>query len=355
MFSTEPDFYLSVPCGRCYLCKRKRAQHWKLRLQIELDNTRTHLIQGKQTPRAIFLTFTFNEEHYHEPEEQFTDWVVKFRDNYRKKFGKSPRYFAVSDCGSQFGRIHFHMLLFDPRVYDRRRKEYTRDISVSELHKLSYWWPFGYVTYDAWCKSGATADYVAGYISGSNLYKEEPVKHGKPICEQALRYKPKIYCSKGLGMQICDSTLYAKISRNNFQYIDYRGYVYGVPRSFLNRSLDYFGNLTDSVEHWTTISGDDKIHNGFAREIVRHRQAITKAEEVDYYIRHNFDTSKYRVVENGRSISLSLWRSGLQLTEKFLTPLAEKPPTLLYHYKPTHFFDNWITQPELFTNFLTYE
>ena len=36
MYVTQPDYYVSVPCGRCRLCKARLAKEWKIRIANEL-------------------------------------------------------------------------------------------------------------------------------------------------------------------------------------------------------------------------------------------------------------------------------------------------------------------------------
>ena len=326
-YSTLPDYWLVVPCGRCVLCKARLSREWKVRLTYEMQNTRTHRHNSRQVPRVVFLTFTFRDECYTNSEEIFAEWLVKFRDNYRKKYGRSPRYFAITDRGSQFARLHLHMLLIDPRMYDSRRKSFVGDVSISELKRHSFWWRYGFV--DAqWVKYHSVANYVVGYITGANLNNEEPVKHGKPICKEALEYKPHIYVSKGLGSAVLTDDFIKYVQSRNLSTIDIDGYIYGLPRYYLDKVLDRMGQNAGPAMYYkcNDLRGQSKTINLIRDEFIFQRQAVNKAEQLDYYARNGFDVSTYIYDYKRHRLSASLLASTLSTTSQFLTPEKERLP-----------------------------
>lgn len=302
LYTTEPDYYVSVPCGRCRLCKARLAKEWKVRLAHELQTTATHVVKTERVPRVVFATLTFNDDHLPQDESIFADYLVKFRDNYRKRYGISPRYFLVTDVGSQFGRLHAHMLLFNPRYYDKKTKTYTKNISVSELNKHKLWWSNGYVTYLAWVHSSAVSSYVSDYISGANLWKEEPVKHGKPVCEKALRYKPRVFCSKGLGGAWLDYDKFLEYQRGAPPVVDLQGFVYVLPRYYRTRIWP-----SEDYEFWA----------------YDHRHLIRCAEVEDYMFRIGFKESNVRYKYLGKVITQEELKQRIEYNEQYLTPEKE--------------------------------
>lgn len=256
-FSDNWDYYLQVPCGLCRLCKAKLANEWKVRLEFELRSTRLHRHLGQMLPRAIFTTLTIAPEHYTDDERYFADYFVKFRDNYRKRFGISPRYFAITDRGSQYARLHIHMLLFDPRYYDKKTKTYGNDVWLSTLVNLKFWWPYGQVRRTEYVKSFGAGSYVSGYISGANLANDEPVKHGKLICEKALQYKPRVFVSNGLGKSaLQDPELVNRMREDNI--VQLGEYIYGLPRYYRNSIFSaherYWQLFLRQVDYSLTLS-----------------------------------------------------------------------------------------------------
>lgn len=172
-----------------------------------------------------FLTFTFSDEFYTDDDSLFAPWLLRFRDNFRKVFGKSPRYFAITDRGAKLGRLHLHMLLFNPWNYKQ-----DCAVSLNQLHDKHFWWPYGFVDYQ-WVKKGiASANYVIGYITGANIEKEGK-KHGIPLCEKAQKHKPKIYVSKGLGKGFDIPQNYFDAKKKGL-LTQLNGYVYVLPRYY---------------------------------------------------------------------------------------------------------------------------
>lgn len=325
-FADHPDYYLQVPCGRCSLCKQRIAREWKIRLHYEMQCTREHRHNSQMIPRVVFLTFTISDDYYTNSEKIFSDWLVKFRDNFRKRYGKSPRYWAITDRGSQFARLHLHMLLFDPRKYDRRRNEYVGDISISELKKHSFWWPYGFVDVQ-WIKWRGVDQYVVGYLTGANLEREEPVKHGKPICQEALKYKPHIYPSKGLGAAILDSSFVRYVCSRDFATLDLNGFVYGLPRYYLEKVLDHLGRVNDDPTAYyttTSISGKKVVVNEVKRDILLHRKALNDLENLDYVRSLGFNESLVKFEYRRKSLSSTSLASVLSETSRFVTPKEER-------------------------------
>lgn len=263
---------------------------------MECRYTPKHYMFGKSLPRVMFITLTFNDKNYNKDEEfDFAPWLSRFRDNFRKRYGKSPRYFAITDRGSQFGRLHLHMLLFNPTLW--KEKKEVRGVSVTELHKLHLWWPYGFTDIQ-WVENPNVAGYVCGYITGANMDREEPIKHGKPICAEALRYKPKVYVSKGLGKQWLTMENIQKVYSEEANTIDVDGYMYALPR--------YYTNYIYSAEdRWR-------------------KNLIMFAENYDYYSRNKWAQDNLLYNYRGNPKTSKEVASLVAFREKFVTPEKEK-------------------------------
>ena len=99
-----PTQYQLVPCGKCELCLSKKRQQWWFRLWNEL----------RQSTSSYFITLTYNDNHLPKDGRVNKKHVDDFLKIFRK--GIEPfkvRYFLVSEYGEDFGRPHYHMLLFN--------------------------------------------------------------------------------------------------------------------------------------------------------------------------------------------------------------------------------------------------
>lgn len=127
---------LSLPCGSCVGCRLERARQWAMRCMDEsslyLDNS--------------FITLTFNDENL--PWNRSLDVSVfqRFMKRFRKEVAPLRiRFFHCGEYGPQFGRPHYHALIFNygfpDRVYFKTTKAGEKVYRSAQLERL---WPFGY-------------------------------------------------------------------------------------------------------------------------------------------------------------------------------------------------------------------
>lgn len=349
LLSSQYDYWLKVPCGKCVLCRARTARDWKVRLHYEMLHTPTHCVSGNVLPRCVFLTFTIAPEYYTDDDSFFAPWLKRFRDSYRKCFGNSPRYWCITDRGSQFARLHLHMLLFNPYCVDKK-SGVVRDVSITELKKHKFWWKYGFV--DAqWVNSFSVNDYLSGYVTGANLYKEDPVKHGKAICEKALRYIPKVYPSKGIGKGALTSSFLAELQSRYYQNVSLNGYIYGLPRYYLVKSFEYLYG-----DDWKGFRLDGRrwhINTAY-NDFIYNRSALNSIEEQLYMYKSGFDVGRFKFSYKGNLYDKSLLDSTIHLNKRYLpfaTPTYNHSVWMRYleeqiNYTPLDPFGGWYWSPK---------
>uniref|UniRef100_A0AAU8B473 Replication initiator protein n=2 Tax=unclassified Microvirus TaxID=338099 RepID=A0AAU8B473_9VIRU len=90
---------LKVPCGRCIGCRLERARKWAIRCVHE----------AQTCSESCFITLTYAEA----PDSLRLDDLQKFFKRLRKAYpGKKIRYLACGEYGENFGRPHYHAVLF---------------------------------------------------------------------------------------------------------------------------------------------------------------------------------------------------------------------------------------------------
>lgn len=102
---------LVVRCGRCEHCRKYQNDEWATRMIME---------QIGSDSAVFFVTLSFGKKHYDnitsvEKTQVYRDYVVPFKKRLRS-YGLKFRFFCVSELGEQFGRFHFHLLLFVDRT-----------------------------------------------------------------------------------------------------------------------------------------------------------------------------------------------------------------------------------------------
>lgn len=119
-----------VPCGKCIECLKKKREDWFFRLKA----------QWRESDTACFITLTIDPEHLEEVERNPKRELQNFMKRLRKTTKQKVSYFAVNEYGDDFGRLHFHMILFN-YPYD------VNDTEFKQFHEvLTKCWTYGFVS-----------------------------------------------------------------------------------------------------------------------------------------------------------------------------------------------------------------
>lgn len=103
------DRRITVPCGKCNLCLKKRANQWFLRLFYELKtSTSAHFVTltYETAPRSYNALKTCKKE-------DLQNYFKRLRQ--REKGNKYIKYYACSEYGSHTHRPHYHAIVFNVR------------------------------------------------------------------------------------------------------------------------------------------------------------------------------------------------------------------------------------------------
>lgn len=201
--SVEPgqlfDYYLYVPCGRCFECLKQKAANWKSRLFVEHQHSK----------RSVFLTFTIDEEHLPFAISNSSLPIRRFFELYRRYFGKSCKHFFVTEIG-EGGRLHYHGIMFD----------FQCDLDWIHQH-----WNYGFV-WSGWCNQ-RTIGYIVKYIT----------KPQSDVCPEW--YYPKTFCSPGLGKSFLSNENVVQFhQRSESQLIRIGTCKYTIPRYYRDKIFD---------------------------------------------------------------------------------------------------------------------
>lgn len=147
----DGEFASEYPCGKCVACRRSRTREWANRCIHELSFWK----------ESIFLTLTYDDEHYPENGSLSKEDARNFLKRLRKSLEpKLIKYFGCGEYGEKYERPHYHFILFGVSTADKCFK-FLRKQGDKNLYSLSAWEKgiiyVGNVNY----KSCA---YVAGYI-----------------------------------------------------------------------------------------------------------------------------------------------------------------------------------------------
>lgn len=257
-FKDKPTKELTVPCGQCFGCRKLKQKEWSLRLKHEL-----HYFED-----ACFITLTYDEMHVPENDSLRKTDLQKFFKRLRKdlsKKGKKIKYFACGEYGKDFGRPHYHAIIFGLSL----SKEDKNDVMAN--------WP-----YCNWSVTGikkgsfglvedGSINYVSGYINkklNGEMAEEYYYSQGKePVFKLA---------SNGLGARWAEDN---KEDIETRQAIIFKGREIGIPRYYIKKlglntehlELKAQEKDCDIVEHFTGVyvSEDIMYKHGEHKDVLK--------------------------------------------------------------------------------------
>lgn len=173
--------YVSIGCGKCIECMKRKSREWKVRLNEEVQSQ--YKAGG---PPALFVTLTFAEGPLSSFRQQYNDIVEELKDNaiatratrlflerVRKATKRSPKHFLITELGhTGTERIHMHGIIWMPEA---------------ELKKH---WQYGYI-------------YVGQYVNEKSI--NYITKYITKLDTDHKWFTPKILCSPGLGSNFKNS------------------------------------------------------------------------------------------------------------------------------------------------------
>lgn len=193
---------LLVPCGRCYACLSRKRQDWALRLNYEL----------RRSSSAKFITLTYDDQFLPVDDQGRPCFdkshIQKFFKSLRHYSVNKLKYYLVSEYGGQFGRPHYHLILYN--------------FDDSELLEscLTQYWPYGFH------QVGTVTPESINYVSGYFLTKSENLNPENP---------PFTMSSKGLGSSYIEDLKDWHNSGDNRFFSPVAGYRQSLPRYYKER------------------------------------------------------------------------------------------------------------------------
>ena len=144
----KPNFH--VPCNGCIGCRTEYSRQWAMRnlheASLHADNS--------------FITLTYNEENLPQNNSLEKTAFPKFIRSLRQKNkGTKIRYYACGEYGDNFGRPHYHAILFNyfPDDCVHLKKQLYTSKSLSDAWQDKGHASVGMVTFQS-------AAYVSNYV-----------------------------------------------------------------------------------------------------------------------------------------------------------------------------------------------
>lgn len=249
----EPEG-VTVPCGKCPPCLKRRASGWSFRLAQE----------EKKSISSYFVTLTYDAEHLPLTDRRYGTlcikdvqkffkrlrWLHDKREAYRHK---AIKYYVAGEYGGRYLRPHYHAIIFNANPFD-----------------IEAAWKLGYVHIgDA---TGASVSYTLKYMS----------KPGRiPLHANDDRVPERGLMSKGLGEAYLTPAMirWHRADLVNRVYCNASGVKIAMPRYYRNKIYD---------------------SEDMAQVQVAMVERLQKKLEVEFWTLGKGDLEEYRRIKNAR-------------------------------------------------------
>jgi hypothetical protein len=147
---SETGIALKLPCGKCPGCKLEHSRQWAVRCMHE---KRLH-------NASMFLTLTYSDANLPSGGNLVPSDLTKFLKRLWHE-NNALRYFACGEYGEHTDRPHYHVLVLDQDLPDKRPIKSGSEYTLYESPTMSRLWPHGHTAIgDVTFESAA---YVARY------------------------------------------------------------------------------------------------------------------------------------------------------------------------------------------------
>lgn len=174
---------LQVPCGQCMSCRKAYASNWANRCMLE----------AKQHKFNYFVTLTYSDLNlifapYYDREtgeitlqptidlDDVSAFLKRLREKWRVDYTHTGiRFFACGEYGEEFGRPHYHLILFNLPIYDLRKLPNADGKEMCQSNIISELWNMGRVSIQPvnWRTCAYTARYCIKKLKGKAAKERE--------------------------------------------------------------------------------------------------------------------------------------------------------------------------------------
>lgn len=146
---------LTVPCGKCVDCRLSYARDWSVRCMHELQMSANG---------GVFVTLTYDDEHLPVDHSLHYEDFQLFMHKMRNRF-PDLRFFMCGEYGDNYGRPHYHAILFNCIFDDLIFHRVEGKIRLYRSPQLQEIWGNGF------CSVGAVTRHSCAYVARYSLKK----------------------------------------------------------------------------------------------------------------------------------------------------------------------------------------
>lgn len=219
---------IKIPCGKCSGCKLEHSRQWAVRCMHE---KRMH-------NASAFLTLTYDKDNLPANGSLVMSDFQNFMKRYRDRVGSCTafptRYFGCGEYGEKSLRPHYHILLLNRDIHDRKFYKKSGENNLYTSKWLDDVWGKGLtvvgdVTFDSaayvarYCMKKITGKIAADHYGGRlpeflnmsrkpgigagyfDRYKQELIDHDTIIVNGVAAALPRYYDTKIANLNMVDT------------------------------------------------------------------------------------------------------------------------------------------------------
>lgn len=348
---TQQMKVIKVPCGKCYHCLITKVNEWVTRMQA----------QTMYSNYAYFVTLTYDSKNYgtkffesldpvkHNINEkkkyQFAPLVLRkkhlqdYFKRLRKNTGQKFQYFACGEYGRNYGRPHYHFILWSDNPISKEEMQYSWSIEHEDGTRVK----IGDIDYCDLALDAINPDhsykYVCKYLQKRDFdFDKLPtkkyhyanfIKNYRGFMWQPIQtfndykksYSPFFLCSKrpAIGFE------YYEKNKGRFQERDFR--LLELPKGCVFPSY-YFRKTKESLCPYKTISTTNWKPSSYARI----PNVATMLVELQNCISFNEDFMQSCPLAEYVPVERFNWRKGTP-AERFSDGRTLRDDVIIFHSK----------------------
>lgn len=265
------EYPVSVPCGKCIPCLVNKRADWIFRLEQEYRASKI----------ALFVTLTYDQKHLPSNgslvKKHVQLYLKKLRKQDKKENGITKiRYFGVGEYGTQFGRPHYHILLFN--VEEHLARQCWRDRRGNPIGNVHV----GQVTF-------ASIGYATKYIVQTDKDNPRWEVVERPFCLMSRAY--------GIGGKYLTDEMVQWHRNNDKNYVIRDGQKARLPRFY-------------RCKIWYKLEDRERISKAAMQLTLENRK-----KEYDYYVKQ-FGENADRQMQLAKQLVIERVRQKISFSQK---------------------------------------
>lgn len=272
-YSKHDDRYLQIPCGQCHGCRLEKSRQWAVRC--------TH--EQQMHDESCFITLTFKPECVPQDFSLNVKYFQSFIKRLRARVGiPGIKYLHCGEYGEQFGRPHYHALLFGYDFPDKKLWQVRDDFRLYSSDLLHDLWPYGFASI------GTVTFQSAGYVARYSMKKitgslaDDHYTRVSPVDGRTYKVVPEYATmsrNPGLGASWFDKYYMSDIYNNGYMVIN--GHKCAPPRYYDDKlkilNPDLYQTLKATRIENALKRSDDQTYD---RLLVKERVRLSKLEQL---------------------------------------------------------------------------